>query len=311
MNIIFLLLILVWFLSWWLWLFKQARQIKNPQKRLICVSLCVFLCVSLCVIPIFLHYSPMRIRAMSSFLSVMSIFAIVCWVWGWIYLFRQAKQIKNESEYFKYGSLSIISLTLPLVLLFYLSEAGLREFIISLVFMPFWFRSPSDTKGVRRFISCFVFYLLMHIPFLFTCCAITYDPDYVRQILPLLTIFWCLAWFWLIVMAKSIANQNDRFKFAFWRVVVLFILPVLLLFVSALFVTYPMFGVIEFLILFVLLSLWCRLPSNLFPNDKGFKRRILLVIFLCFCYFTAFIATALNSSTSTSYYDTFEPIQQK
>ena len=247
MIIIFLLLILIWFLSWWLWLFKQARQIKNPQKRLICVSLCVFLCVSLCVIPIFLHYSPMRIRAMSSFLSVMSIFAIVCWVWGWIYLFRQAKQIKNESEYFKYGSLSIISLTLPLVLLFYLGNLGettLTAFSLALPFLPFWFRSPSDTRWVRRFISCFVFYLPMYILVLIfqlsTCCTITYAPDYVRQILPLLTIFWCLAWFWLFVKTKSIVNKND----------------------------------------------------------KGFKRWILLVIFLCFCYFTAFIVTALNASTS-------------
>lgn len=101
-------------------------------------------------------------------------FLMTGWLFAWVYMFKKAKQIENKDEYSKYISLNIVSLTLPLLIaLLSLSIINCNEpivlnmshaFLLTLAFLPFWFRSPSNKKFKRRFILCFIFYLLICIP---------------------------------------------------------------------------------------------------------------------------------------------------
>lgn len=122
---------------------------------------------------------------------------------------------------------------------------------------------------------------------------------------------WIDAWIWLLKKTKQIEKTKDRFKYALWRAIFLLTFPLIVPVCVLIFNN--IFGLLLGLFLNSIGFLyWGRLPFVTHRNDKTFKRRLIISVFLTlaclvlsFLYFSAFATcsrcTVSGSSTDTEF----------
>ena len=111
---------------------------------------------------------------------------------------------------------------------------------------------------------------------------------------------WIYAWVWLFKKTKQIKKTKDRFKYALWRAIFLPTFPLILP------VCFLIFAYLNMEILGLLLGLfltligflyWSRPPFVTRQNDKTFKRRLIISVFLTLaCLVASYLYFAANAT---------------
>lgn len=205
-------------------------------------------------------------------------FIFICWCVGYFWLFKKTKQIENKKDRFGYAlSRGIFFFLLPLILspCFYC------------LFCPFF----SPRAPINMFFNVlqrnyFLAYIFLSLPYIMLILGIA---------------GWFGIWIWLFKQTKQIEKTKDRFKYASWRALFLLTFPLILpvcVVIFSIFFNMEILGLLLGLFLTLIgFTYWGRPPFVTHQNDKTFKRRLIISVFLTLALFVAcYLYLAANAT---------------